>query len=370
MKDFIPLMSPDIRKDDIESLTDILKSGMLVQGKEVIGLEDSISKYINVKHAIAVSSGTSALHLSLIALGIGEGDEVIIPALSFIATANVIELVGAKPIFVDINIDSYTIDCSLIENSITSKTKAIMPVHEFGLTADMNLIKKIASKHGLFIIEDAACALGAKQKNIFAGAIGDIACFSFHPRKTITSGEGGLITTNNDSIAKKLKQLRNHGIEFINDKMEFVIPGFNYRMTDFQAALLNSMFKRFDKIISIKSNLSRLYHEKINNPLVKKPIVPKYNIHSWQTYHLLLDQKLHQKEIINLLKSKGIGSNYGAQCIPEQYYYKKKYNLEVKKLFPNATKAYNFGLAIPLFEKLNEKHIDYISNTINNFIKT
>tara|TARA_B100001287_G_scaffold106033_1_gene89241 strand:+ start:23454 stop:24566 length:1113 start_codon:yes stop_codon:yes gene_type:complete len=369
MKDFIPLMSPDIRSSDIKSVNKVLKSGMLVQGKEVVCLENSISKYLNVKHSIAVSSGTAALHLALITLGIGKGDEVIVPAFSYIATANVVEIVGAKPVFVDIDIETFTIETSLIEKVITPKTKAIMPVHEFGLTANMQKIKEIADKNSLYIIEDAACALGAKDNNVFAGAIGEIACFSFHPRKTITCGEGGLITTNNDSIAKKLKQLRNHGIEFINDKMEFVVPGFNYRMTDFQASILNSMFERFDDIISFKAYLSGLYNEKINNPLVKRPTVPKNKIHSWQTYHLLLNDKLHQKKIIDLLNRKGIGSNYGAQCIPEQYYYKKKYNLDVNYLFPNATKAYNFGLAIPLFEKLNEENIDYISNTINNFIK-
>jgi Predicted pyridoxal phosphate-dependent enzyme apparently involved in regulation of cell wall biogenesis len=196
IKDFIPLMSPDIRKDDIESLTNVLKSGMLVQGEEVIHLENTISKYINVKHSIAVSSGTAALHLALIALGINKGDEVIIPSFSYIATANVIELVGAKPIFVDIDIETFTINTTLIEKVITPNTKAIMPVHEFGLTADMKLIKEIAEKYNLYIIEDAACALGSKENDIYEGAIGDIACFSFHPKRSITSGEGGLITTN------------------------------------------------------------------------------------------------------------------------------------------------------------------------------
>lgn len=370
MKTFIPLMSPDIRNSDIENVIRVLKSGMLVQGKEVIHLEDSFSKFISVKHSIAVSSGTAALHLALIALGIGKGDEVIVPAFSYIATANVVELVGAKPIFVDIDIETFTINTSLIEKAITTKTKAIIPVHEFGLTANMQSIKEIANNHNLYIVEDAACALGAKDNNIFAGTLGDIACFSFHPRKTITSGEGGIITTNSDYIFKKLNQLRNHGIEFVNNKIEFVVPGFNYRMTDFQAAILNSMFKRLSHIISIKSKLSKLYSNKINNNLITKPKVPKNKTHSWQTYHLLLDQKLDQKKIIYLMEKKGIGTNYGAQCIPEQKYYKKKYDLDVKNLFPNATKAYNFGLAIPLFEKLNEKHINYISNTINNFIKT
>jgi perosamine synthetase len=365
MQEFIPLMAPDINSCDIEALTAVLESGMLVQGKEVKRLEDSISKYINVKHSIAVSSGTSALHLSLIALGIGEGDEVIIPAFSFIATANVIELVGAKPIFVDIDINTFTIDCSLIENAITSKTKAIMPVHEFGLTADMSLIKKIALKHSLFIIEDAACALGAKENNIYAGAFGDLGCFSFHPRKTITSGEGGLITTNNDTLAKKIRQLRNHGIETVNNKMEFVIPGFNYRMTDFQAALLNSMFKRFENILTIKKHLASIYSKEINNKYITIPSQQKGKDHSWQTYHVLLDNKLNQEDIIKLLKSKEIGTNYGAQCIPNEQFYKRKYNLDCKTFFPNAMTAYKQGLALPLYEKLSKEQIAYISKILN-----
>ena len=206
----IPLMVPDIRQEDIQAVVDVLNSGMIVQGQKVEELEISISKYLGSKHAIVVSNGTASLHLALISLNIGPGDEVIIPAFSYIATANVVELVGAKPIFVDIEMESFNININLIKEKITKNTKAIIPVHEFGLACNVSEIIKIAKENGIFVIEDAACALGATENKKFAGTFGEIGSFSFHPRKAITGGEGGVLVTNNDELAKKLKSLMTH----------------------------------------------------------------------------------------------------------------------------------------------------------------
>ena len=364
---FIPLMIPDIQQQDIDAVADVLKSGMLVQGEKVDQLEKNIADYLGIKHAIAVSNGTASLHLALHVLGIGRGDEVIIPALSYIATANVVELVGATPIFVDIDIKTFNIDVSKIEQAITPNTKAIMPVHEFGLSCDINEVCRIAKKHNLFVIEDAACALGAKVNDQFTGTFGDIGSFSFHPRKAITSGEGGLLTTNNDELANRLRIVRNHGIELVQGKMEFVEPGFNYRMTDFQAALVLSQFQRFDKTIAHKQVLAELYINELSKTF-ELPIVPINYKHTWQSFHILVDDQTDRDELITKMKLAGVGVNLGAQCIPNEKYYKQKYKLNSELLFPNALKANQKGLVLPLYEKLTPKLIMDIIDTLNKTI--
>ncbi|MCH2231471.1 MAG: DegT/DnrJ/EryC1/StrS family aminotransferase [Crocinitomicaceae bacterium] len=359
-RDFTPLMVPDIIEKDINEVVNVLKSKMLVQGVKVQELETKISEYLKVKHAIAVSNGTASLHLALVALGIEKGDEVIVPALSYIASANVIELVGAKPIFVDVVLDNFNIDVRKVEAKITNKTKAILTVHEFGLCSNLTALKEISDKYKLYLIEDSACALGAKHNEYFSGTIGDIGSFSFHPRKAITSGEGGLVVTNNDDIAKKIRSLRNHGIEIIDNKMEFPIAGFNYRLTDIQAALVLSQFERFNSILAKKKELARIYTETLKD--CKNIVTPKLDDnHTWQTYHVVVDKR---DDVILQLKEAGIGSNYGAQCIPNEIFYKNKYQLDSSKEFPNALKANTNGLALPLYERLSEKDIIYIAKKL------
>lgn len=365
MTRFIPLASPDIKDEDIKAVADVLRSGMLVQGEKILQFEKMTADYFGVQNSIALSNGTATLHLSLLAAGIKAGDEVIVPAFSYVATANVVELVGATPVFVDIDLATFNIDVSQIENKITPKTKAIIPVHEFGLACDIKAVCGIAAKYNLVVIEDAACALGARQDSQLAGTFGDFGSFSFHPRKAISSGEGGLLLAKEDSQAKKIRTLRNHGIEMIDNKMEFVEAGFNYRMTDFQGALIISQFPRIEKIIAYKNDLAKHYAHLIKNNLVTLPSIPAGRNHTWQTYHLVLDKSLNRDALILNLKNQGIGTNYGAQCIPAQLFYKKKYNLDSVKLFPNSMVAYTQGLAIPLYEKLNEADISYISDKIN-----
>jgi perosamine synthetase len=363
---FMPLARPDIREEDIALVNEVLRSGMLVQGEYVAKLEKEFAKYHSVRNAIAVSNGTASLHLALKVLGIGPGDEVIVPAFSYIATANVVELVGATCVFVDIDHNTFNIDVNEIEHKITTRTRAIIPVHEFGLSCDIEQVSAIAAAHNISVIEDAACALGAKQNGKFVGTFGLLGSFSLHPRKSITSGEGGILLTNDDDIALKLTVLRNHGIQSQNGIMDFVEAGFNYRMTDFQAALAFSQFQRLDSILEYKNALADVYYSVLNNKKVLLPWRPDDRNHTWQTFHLLLDASLNQRETIKILAGQNIGTNYGAQCIPAQIYYTKKYKLDAARLFPNAYKAYTKGLAIPIYERLSKDEIIYIAQTINN----
>jgi dTDP-4-amino-4,6-dideoxygalactose transaminase len=364
-----PLTIPHILRSDIDAVTSVLESGMLVQGKEVLKLESSVEKIIRTKSAIAVSNGTATMHLVLQSLGIGKGDEVIVPAFSYIATANVVELVGATPVFVDIEIETFNIDVKKIRTAITNNTKAIIPVHEFGLASNISEIIEIANLFDIYVIEDAACAFGATENGIPVGSFGIAGSFSFHPRKSFTSGEGGIITTNNEVLEFKLRALRNHGINPDNlQELEFVLPGYNYRLTDFQAALLNSQLKRFNEVIKIKQELAEVYLNELDSSIMKLPSIPENKNHTWQTFHIILDS-INRNQLIEELKKEGIGTNYGAQCIPSTKYYFEKYGLNSKEIFSNAYNSYYNGLALPLYIGLTKEDVQIISKKVNNKIK-
>ncbi len=368
MNTFIPLAKPAINEDDILMVAEVLKSGMLVQGKYVDTLESNFKQLTGAAGASALSNGTATLHLALIALGIKAGDEVIVPAFSYIATANVVELVGAKPVFVDIDIKTFNIDVEKIEEAITSKTKAIMPVHEFGLACDIEAIVAIAKKHKLYVIEDAACALGAKYKNKHIGSFGNFGSFSLHPRKAISSGEGGVLISSDTELDKKIKILRNHGTEIIDGKMDFVEFGFNYRMTDFQAALVVSQMPRLQQSINFKNELAEIYFNEIKLPKIALPYIPSYTAHTWQTFHVILSDDINRDELIKKLRENNIGVNYGAQCMPYMKAFQNKYQYNCEKLFPNALKAYKQGLALPIYDLLTHQQVQYITSTLNKLI--
>jgi dTDP-4-amino-4,6-dideoxygalactose transaminase len=363
--DFIPLAKPNILEKDINLVVDVLRSGMLVQGKYVAELENSFCQLTGAKYASALSNGTATLHLALIALGIKKGDEVIVPALSYIATANVVELVGATPIFVDIDIRTFNIDETKIESAITKNTKAIIPVHEFGLACNIEAIMLIAKKYNLFVIEDSACALGAMYKTKHVGSFGDFGSFSLHPRKAISSGEGGVLISNNEVFDKKIKVLRNHGTEIIDGKMDFTEFGFNYRMTDFQAALVFSQMDRLKQSIRYKNDLAAVYFQELNTEKLQLPFIPEFTTHTWQTFHVVLENTINRDNLIVKLKENNIGVNYGAQCIPFMKVYHNKYGFDCERLFPNALKAYQQGLALPIYELVTPEQIKYISTTLN-----
>ncbi len=360
----IPITKPYIIDTDIEAVTSVLKTGMLVQGENVLALENFTQQYLGDVHVAAASNGTATMHIMLKVHGIGAGDEVIVPAFSYVATANVVELVGATPIFVDINLDTFNIDCTQIEDKITPKTKAILAVHEFGLAANIEAIQTICTKHNLLFIEDAACALGAQFNGNKTGTFGHSASFSLHPRKAITSGEGGLIVSKNKDFIEKCKVLRNHGVNPNAGHTGFTEAGYNYRMTDFQAALVLSQFKRFQDILDTKQSIAKRYLEEIKNSKLSLPKIENNYYHSWQSFHIVLNG-ISQAEAIEKLKTSGIGSNYGAQCIPQMDYYQNKYNLNAKELFPNSYNAWQNGLVVPLYPQLTDTEIDHIINSLN-----
>lgn len=358
---FIPLAVPDISDEDVDAVVRVLRSGMLVQGENVEALEEFVAESVGANYAVAVANGTAALHLSLVALGIGPGDKVIVPAFSFVATANVVELVGARCVFVDIEPGTWNIDPDQLERAIGEGTRAIIPVHEFGLPCAIDRVTELARWRGLAVVEDAACALGAGFRGRKVGTFGDTGCFSLHPRKAITSGEGGLLITNDPKVAARVRALRNHGLEMRGGRTKLIVAGFNYRLTDFQAALVLGQAKRIDASIAQRASFANLYRDLLaDEQWLVLPQVPEGHDHSWQSFHVLLQKRLDRNAVIAALRDRGIGSNLGGQCIPEQLYYRQTYGYNAAQLFPNAHRAYRSGLALPLHGKMTLEQVEQV----------
>jgi dTDP-4-amino-4,6-dideoxygalactose transaminase len=362
----IRLTIPSIEEDDLKAARDVLESGFLVQGAQVAEFEKTIASYVGVKHVIAVSNCTAALHLSLLALDVRPGDLVLATTYSWVATANVIELCGAQPVFVDIQPDTFNMDPELLAKTMgrlmaTAETarrvKAILPVHTFGQMADMTAITKIAEQYGVPVIEDAACALGAKWEDRQAGSWGIMGCFSFHPRKAITTGEGGAITTNDDQLARKLRALRNHGLDPEASSPEFIMPGFNYRMTEFQAAFGSSQMKKLDRIIAARRRLAHHYDSLLENDPVLTPAVPSQSFHVYQSYVTLLPEQAapRRAEIIRQLKEQGIETNIGTWHMPLTTYFRTRYGYRAGD-FPASEDVFARALTLPLYENLTAEN--------------
>ncbi len=363
----IPLSRPNLLESDIETACEVLRSGQLIQGQYVRLLEEHVSALLGVHETKAVASGTAALHLALLALEVGPGDEVIVPAFSFVATANVVELVGATPVFVDIELDGYNIEPQRVEEAITPRTRAIMPVHQFGLVCEIEQIGAVAERHQLALVEDAACAIGAQSEGQPAGSFGTIACFSLHPRKIITSGEGGLVVSNDHTLTHRVDLLRNHGIEMVDGKKDFACAGYNYRLTDFQAALAYAQASRLESNLAYRAQLAATYRETIVHSLVTVPSVPRGRVHAWQTYHVLLDDAVDRSQLVSHLRSRGVQAGPGAQCIPAVGFYQEKYAMDVDERFPNALNASRQGLALPLSETMTIDEAAYVAAQLNDF---
>lgn len=361
----LKLAKPDIPDRAINKVVEVLRSGDLIQGKYVRQFEESLCSYLGVKHAVVVSSGTSALHLSLMALGIVSGDEVVVPALTFPATANVVEITGAKPVFADVCISDFCLDSRSLEKVVSSNTKAIIPVHEFGQPADIDEIMKKAKKFKLKVIEDAACALGSKYKGRFVGTFGDLGCFSFHPRKTITTGEGGAVVTDRQELAEMIRSFRNHGMKRLNNnRMDFISAGLNYRMTEFQAVLGLIQMPRLEKSIEHRIKLALTYNKHLSQVgWIKIPESFPERRMIYQTYHLLVDDNIDRDSLIEHLRNEGIESNYGAQALNCLEFYSKKYRHD-KDSYHNATRSYKKGLALPMGNHINGGDVKRIAKII------
>lgn len=379
-KRIIQISTPSTGQEEWEAVKEPIFSGWLTQGPKVKEFEQKFAERHQVNHALAVSNCTTALHLALLAAGVQPGDEVILPSFTWVATANAILYCNAVPVFVDIDTATFNIDPKKIKEKITSRTKAIIPVHLFGLCADIEQIKTIAP--GIKIVEDGACAAGAALNGIPAGALGDIGCFSFHPRKSITTGEGGMLTTNDEQLAHRLDVLRNHGASVSEEQRhkgpkpyilpEFDVMGFNYRMTDLQGALGGIQLKKLDTFIDERNKWARYYEQSLADiPWIKTPKAPEGYRHGWQSYVLMIDETiapLKRNDIMEVLQQKGISTRPGTHAVHMLNFYKEKYNLKNED-FPQAFAANQYSMSIPLHNRMEEADYYYIVDAIKEIAK-
>lgn len=365
---FIPYGRQSIDNNDIKTVVKVLRSDWLTQGPAVRQFEESLAKYCNAKYAVAVSNGTAALHLAYLAAGLGVSDEVITTPNTFVATTNMLLAVGAKPVFCDIRLDNYNMEEIKIEALITPKTKAIVPVHFGGHPCHMDKILNIAKKHDLLVIEDACHALGASYKNQKIGGIGDMTVFSFHPVKSITTGEGGAILTNNHEFYKKLAHLRTHGIT--KDEKGFNVMtalGYNYRITDIQTALGTNQLKKLDKFIKARQLAINAYRKELVG--VKDLVVPSSDKNYVSANHLLVvrtKDPIKRDGLANFLKQNGIGVNFHYPAVYSHPYYRENgyANLHLK----NADLYHNSAITLPLYTTLTTNQIKYVCNKIKEFL--
>jgi dTDP-4-amino-4,6-dideoxygalactose transaminase len=365
----IPINAPQIGKEEIEAVVKVLKSGILTHGlgagPMVTKFEKEFTNFVKTKHSIAVNSGTAALHTAIVAADIKLGDEVILPSFTFVATAEVVVIAGAKPVFVDIDPETYNIFPEKIEKAITKKTKAIIPVDLYGLPSDMQPIREIADKHGLVIIEDAAQAHGAIYKGKPAGAFADAACWSFYASKNMTTGEGGMITTNNNELAEKLRFIRNHGEK---EKYKSLMLGYNYRMPEIQAAIGCVQLKKLPKFLAKRSENAKRLTEKLKKAKkLQLPKEPKGYKHSWYLYTVRMKgaKKEERDKIVKELKREGIGAEvYYMHPVHLLPHYRKfgKYPL------PETEKAAHQVFSLPIHPGVAGEQIHFISKTVLHFL--
>jgi dTDP-4-amino-4,6-dideoxygalactose transaminase len=353
----IRLTIPSVDDRDLEAVRRVLMSGYLVQGREVAALEEAIGNYVGTRFAVVVANCTAALHLSLLALNVGPGDRVAVTAYSWPATANVIALCGAEPVFVDIDPITFNMSPDALKQALgKASVKAILPVHAFGGMADMPRIAEIASIAGVPIVEDAACALGASLEGRKAGTWGIMGCFSFHPRKAITTGEGGVITTNDAALARELRALRNHGLDPDSPSPDFILPGYNLRMTEFQAALGSSQLERIERIIAARRKAAVRYDSLLTGTCLQAPRALKHARHVYQSYVALLPNGTDpgRDRVIGVLKSRGIETTIGTHHIPLTTWFRARGGFRSGD-FPNADDVLARALALPLYESITEE---------------
>ena len=357
-----------IDEDDINSVVKVLKGDYLTTGPIVSEFENSVAKYVGTKYAVAVSNGTAALHMACYAAGISEGDEVLVPAITFAASSNCVLYCGGKPVFIDIDPKSYNIDINKIKEKITNKTKAIIPVDFAGQSVDMDSILKIAEEYNLIVIEDAAHALGSEYKNEKVGSKAHMTEFSFHPVKPITTGEGGVVVTNSKELYEKMILFRSHGITRNSELMtenqgpwyyEQIDLGYNYRLTDIQSALGLSQIKKLDDFILKRREIVNKYNEAFKElKEIGTPFENEYSKSGYHIYVLLLNLdklKCGRKEIFEALQAENIGVNVHYLPVYLHPYYKK---LGYKKgQCPVAEDIYNRMITIPLFPSMTNKDV-------------
>lgn len=377
----IPISKPYFGEEERRSILEPIETGWVAQGPKVAEFERRFAAYTGAAHAVATTSCTTALHLALVALNIQPGDEVIVPAFTWVATANVVEAQGARPVFVDIELDTFNIDVTQIERAITPRTKAIIPVSLFGISAPMRPIVELARRHNLHVVEDDACALGAWYQGHHAGALAEMGCFSFHPRKAITTGEGGMIITNDPDAADLLRSLRDHGASKSDlarhlGSRSYLLPdfnvlGYNYRMTDLQGALGVAQMGRLAWILEQRTRLAHRYDEMLGRlRWLRPPVLPEGDRHGYQSYVCLFQaekpdlsnlESLHARRnaLMDKLEVAGIATRPGTHALHLLGYYRKKYEIKPGD-FPNALLADRLTVALPLYAQMTEEEQDYV----------
>ncbi len=371
----IPITKVFFGEEELRAVQLPLESGWVVQGPYVQAFEDKFSRYTGTRHSVATTSCTTALHIAVSALGLKPGDEVIVPGFTWISTANVVEYMGAKPVFCDVDLATFNIDVPLIEPLITERTVGIIPVHLFGLSAAMDTILELAQRHDLWVVEDCACSLGGWYRGQHTGTFGVLGCFSFHPRKSITTGEGGMITTQNDDLAELARSLRDHGASrsdysrhgsngsFLLSEYEHL--GFNFRMTDIQGALGSVQMDRLEEILEAKRRLAARYAAMLASlDWLATPFVPDYSVHGYQAYVCLFRpeeptlgnvERLHARRnaLMEELERRGVATRQGTHSPVLSQLYSNRYGLRPEH-FSQSVIADRLSLALPLYPQMTD----------------
>jgi perosamine synthetase len=371
----IPFTRPYFRGDEGAAVAEAIASGWVSQGPRVRAFEQTFAARVGAADAVATTNCTTALQLALYVSGVGPGDEVIVPSLSFIATANAVWQNGATPVFADVDPLTGNIDASTVERVITDRTKAIMPVHQLGLPADMDPLIELAGRRGLEIVEDAACAIGARYRSRPIGSLGPLACFSLHPRKVITTGEGGMITVEDPAIAERLRQLRQHAMD-VSDvarhaARDIVIEsyperGWNARMTDMQAALGLTQLELLDDILAERLRQAERYTAALeHNPYLTPPHEPEYAQRTWQSYavHLSPSAPVSRTELMRRLLHDGVATRRGVMAIHQEPAYAGP---DVQ--LPNTELLTAQTLMLPLFPGLTDEQQDYVIDRVSSHV--
>jgi len=361
----IQLTKPWIEDAEYRAIEEVLNSGYLTDGQVTHQFEKEVADYVGVQHAVATTSCATALDLALRALGVTQGDEVIVPDFTHPATANVVKLVGAKPVLVPVDPKTYNVTPEILEAAVTERTKCLLPVSLFGQPLDMKRIMKLAKEKGLFVIEDAACSIGAIFDGVKTGSLPDVTCFSFHPRKVITTGEGGMLVTNNENWATLARSMKHFGVSgtWPGTKIaKFTTTGTNYKLTNIQSAIGRVQLKRIEKIISTRRQKAKIYDEllaKLN--FIKAPFVPSKAHHIYQTYCTQLDPSINRNAVIEAMAEKGIETQIGSYCLHIQPNFaneKRHGDLSSSK------RVYEQSLALPLHKDITEEDQKFIVQTL------
>jgi dTDP-4-amino-4,6-dideoxygalactose transaminase len=367
--DHIPLLRPWTGEEEIEAAAEVIRSGWISQGPKVIDFENVVARYVGAEHGVATNACTSALHLTLRLSGIGPGDDVILPSFTCMATANAVHHAGAQPVFADIERRTYNLDPASAEAAITPRTKAILVVHQIGLAADMSPFLSIAQRRGLALIEDGACSLGAVSHGRRVGSVAAPTCFSFHPRKMITTGEGGMITTNDAALAGKARVLRSTGASISDlDRhrakgvlvQQYGDIGYNYRMTDIQAAIGLVQMKKLDSMLEQRAAQARRYDEALAHiDAFDPPYVPPGSTHAYSSYLIRLrpHARISRDELLRGMAERGISCRIGIQPLHHEPFYESRYS---GIRFPETEEAARTTMFLPIFPGLTEAAQDRI----------